>query len=168
MAVEETFVGLGLRLIRLQETVHALRLTIVEDRPVDGDSVIVDAIGDEAEELLGHIQEARSGVEAAVKGLRSAPDLDATRRALVLCQKQMQTIERRYADMVSFDGVQRLLGLRARGAEWAAWASAAKRALEDCRSPMSDVSEALAVCWQELTELLVWLARESKRGISPP
>jgi len=168
MGVEETFVGLGLGLTRLQEAVDALRVTIVEDRPVDGNSVVVDAIGDETEELLGHIQEARSGVEEAVKGLRSAPDLDATRRALVLCQKQVQTIERRYADMVSFDGVQRLLGVGKRGREWAAWANAAKRAIEDCRSPMREGSEALAVCWQELTELLVWLARTPNSKIGPP
>jgi hypothetical protein len=167
MSVGETFGDLGLGLKRLQDVVDALHMTIAEDRPAGGDSMVVDAIESETLDLLGLIQEARDGVSDAEKGLRSAPDLDATRRALVLCQKRVQTIERRYADMVSFDGVQRLLGLGGRGREWAAWANATKRAIEDCRSPMREVSEALGVCWQELTELLAWLVRTPKSGIGP-
>jgi hypothetical protein len=162
MGVEEKFGDLGLGLKRLQDAFEAMRMTI-GDKPVGDDSMVVDQIDSEASELLSLIQEAREVGEEGVKGLRSAPDLDATRRALKLCQEWVQTIERRYADMVAFDEIQRLLGLRERGREWAAWANAARRDMEDCRSPMREVSEALAACWQELTELFVWLAKTSKK-----
>ncbi|HSY69204.1 MAG TPA: hypothetical protein VK813_11210, partial [Edaphobacter sp.] len=91
MSVGETFGDLGLGLKRLQDVVDALHMTIAEDRPAGGGSMVVDAIESETLDLLGLIQEARDGVSDAEKGLRSAPDLDATRRALVLCQKRVQT-----------------------------------------------------------------------------
>ena len=45
-----------------------------------------------------------------------------------------------------------------------AWAGAAKEAIERCRVPLEDSGVALVVCWEELAEMLVWVARSGDGG----
>jgi hypothetical protein len=154
MGVEETFGSLRVGLARLYDGVNALSVTI-GDRPPSGQVLVVDQLEGETAELLGLLNEARSAAEEAVKGLRAAAGLDGARRALVLCQRRMQTIDRMYAEMVSFDRVKELLGVGERGKEWALWAKVIKQALEESGVPMREVREAIDACWQELTELVL-------------
>lgn len=152
MGVEETFRGLRVGLERLYDALNALYVTI-GDRPPSGEVLVVDQLENETAELLGLLNEARSAAE--VKGLRAVANLDAARRALVLCQRQLQTIDRMYAEMVSFDRVKGLLGVGERGREWALWAKVIKQDLEKCAMPMRDAREVVDACWQELTELVL-------------
>jgi hypothetical protein len=154
MGVEEAFAGLRVGLGRLYDSVNGLYVTI-GDRPPSGQVLVVDRLGDATAELLGLLNEARSAAEEAVKRLRAGADLDGARRALVLCQRRMQAIDRMYAEMVSFDQMKELLGVSERGREWAGWARAIKQGLDGCGVPMRDARDGIDACWQELTELVL-------------
>jgi hypothetical protein len=86
MTLEAAFEDLCMLLEKLHEGFIGLRTTVVEDRPLDGDSVLVDVFGDAAEELLGWLDEA---LVAAGEGRQAATypiDLERARRALTTCQ----------------------------------------------------------------------------------
>jgi hypothetical protein len=74
-------------------------------------------------------------------------------------------VERNYsAKLGSFDRLTELLRVGGRGGEWLAWAGATKEAIERCRVPLEDAGAALVVCWEELAEMLVWVARSGDDG----
>jgi hypothetical protein len=134
--------------------VNALHITI-EDKPQHDGAAVADDMADNVLELLGCIHEAQNDAVKACQALRSSANLDETRRALMACQNQFHKIERSYStDLASYDKLKELLRVGSRGAEWTAWARGTKLAIEQCLSPLQQVNEAFAPCWQELTERL--------------
>jgi hypothetical protein len=154
MALEATFRDLFTELRKLHDTLVALRLTVVEDKPVKGDAALVDRFEDTILDIMGSLDEALKAARAAQKGVGSNTDLNGVRRALTICQERFHRIEQQFAaDLVSYEMLKDLasLGSERRG-EWLPWSNSVKEGIEQCRQPLDGASKALAACWQEIAE----------------
>jgi len=154
MALEATFRELFSELRKLHDTLVAVRLTVVEDKPLRSESALVDRLEDTILDMMGSLDEALKAARAAQKAVSGATDLNGTRRALVVCQERFHRIERQFADdLVSYETLKDLasLGSERRG-EWLAWAGSVRDGVEQCREPMDGISRSLARCWQEIAE----------------
>jgi hypothetical protein len=144
------------QLQRLQEGLLSLRVTIEEDRPLEGASVmLLDAFGDATQDALGWLEEALETVEpaAALKGCQ-AFDVNQARQALVFCQEQFNRINQRFSsDLVSYERIAELMRLgQERRGEWRGWTISVRQSLEGCQQHLYDTSHALFRCWQEIAE----------------
>ena len=154
MPLEETFQKLSTELRKLHDTLIAARLTVVEDKPVRGESALVDHLGDSILDLLGSLNEALKAAREAQKAVSNVTDLNTARRALTACQQRFHRIEQQFAmELVSYEKLKDLsrLGSERRG-EWLLWSNSAKDGIEQCRPPLDGVSKALAACWQEIAD----------------
>jgi hypothetical protein len=156
MTLEAAFEDLCMLLEKLHEGFIGLRTTVVEDRPLDGDSVLADVFGDAAEELLGWLDEA---IAAAGEGRQAAAypiDLERSRRALATCQERFIRISHHFSsNLVAYERIAELIRLgRLRKGEWRAWAAGVKEALDRCEEPLYDVNLCLFRCWQEIADHL--------------
>lgn len=138
MAVDSPFASLEQEIGRLCDAFDALRMTVVEDRPLEEGTLLVDSLGDLVEDLLAT---ARESLAHARQG-----DLSA-------CQEAWHHIQRRFAaELTSYERVAEIVRLgRARGGEWKAWAGSVRAGAEACRPPLDGAGEALFACWRELT-----------------
>jgi hypothetical protein len=154
MTLEAAFEDLCTHLHKLREGLLGLRTTVVEDKPLEGDSVLVDVFGDAAEELLGWLDEALGAAGEGRKATMDPIDLARARRALTTCQGRFIRISHQFSsNLVPYERISELtrFGRRRKG-EWHAWATGVKEALERCREPLYDVNLALFRCWQEIAD----------------
>jgi hypothetical protein len=154
MAMESAFRDLLSELRKLYDTLVALRLTVVEDKPARGDAALVDRLEDTVLDIMGLLNEALRAARLAQKGVLATPDLHGARRALTTCQERFHRIERQFAaELVSYEMLKDLasLGSERRG-EWLPWANSVKSGIEQCREPLDGASKGLAACWQEIAE----------------
>lgn len=154
MALEAAFDELYAGLHRLRDDLLGLRVTVVEDRPLTGDVLLTEQLGDAIDELLGKLEE---GVMAGAQAQHAAGhpvDIESARRALTTCQQQFNRMARQFTrDLLSYERITQLRRLgRRRGGEWRAWADSVSEALEECQQPFDQVTELLFRCWQEITE----------------
>jgi hypothetical protein len=153
MAIEASFKDLRAELATLNEAFGSLRVA-VHDKPLRGDSVLVDVFGDAADDLLGWVKEAAA---AALEGQQAASypaDAERARWLLVTGQKTFNLIaDKLWSDLLSYERVTEISTLgRERRGEWLVWSSSIKSALDACREPLHNVNQSLFVCWQEITE----------------
>ncbi len=148
MALETALADLHHHLHGLRDALLALRTTIVEDKPLEDDVVLVDVFGDAADDLLGLLDEALAAFQPL------ATDPAAARYTIMICQRQVNQITQRFgADMVSYVRIAALTRFgRRRGGEWYAWTRSVKQGLESCQQPLFDTNQAVFRCWQALTE----------------
>ncbi|HYW43703.1 MAG TPA: hypothetical protein VE959_12655 [Bryobacteraceae bacterium] len=154
MPMEATFQELFTEMRKLQDTLVAVRLTAVEDKPVKGEAALVDHLEDAILEMMGWLDEALKAARMAKKAVGNLTNLHAARRALTVCQERFHRIEQQFAaDLVSYEKLRDLasLGSERRG-EWLPWSNSVKQGIEQCREPLDGVSHALAACWQEIAE----------------
>jgi len=156
MALEKAFHTLTACLQALCNTVQEVRLTVVEDRPVSNEAVIVDHYEYRVEDIMGWLEEAVKSASTAAQATGSPVDLDRARRALAKCQELFHRVQKRYgSDLISYWSMDELTTFaRQRRGEWQAWSESVKRGLEQCREPMEEASAQLSQCWEELTEHL--------------
>jgi hypothetical protein len=154
MALEATFRELAVSLHKLDDTLNALHLTVL-DRPSD-EAALVDGLENSVLDIIGVLGDARKSALQARRAVGHPPDLDRARRALTVCQERFHSIEQQFAaDLVSYEKLKELARLgRVRRHEWLAWANSTKQGIEQCREPLEQASKALAACWQELAERL--------------
>lgn len=153
MPIERTFRDLSTQLRRLHDTLLALRLTVVEDRPLNGDAALVDQLEDSILDQMGLLDEGLKAAQAALKAVGHPTDLGQARLALSNCQERFHGIEQQFsADLVSYEKLKDLVSLGGRGGEWPLWANSVKQGIEQCRQPLDGASKALAACWQEIAE----------------
>jgi hypothetical protein len=154
MALEATFRQLNRQLKKLQDNLVALRLTVSEDKPLNGESALADQLEDSVLDAMGFLEECLKESGLALKAARYPVDLDRARCALTVCQERFHQAERRFAaELVSYEKLRDLASLGGkRGGAWFSWGNTVKHGLEQCRSPMEAVSSALAGCWQEIAE----------------
>jgi len=154
MPLESTFQDLSAQLRTLRDALLGLRVTVVEDKPLQGDVVLVDMFGDAADDLLGWLEEALAAAENGQQATEQRIDLDRARRALTTCQERFNRIAQCFSsDLTSYERITELkrLGHRRHG-EWLAWANSVKGAVDQCKQPLYEVNQALFLCWQEMTE----------------
>lgn len=132
----------------------ALRLTVSEDKPLKGESVLVDRLEDSILDAMGFLEECLKESGIALQAAGYPGDMDRVRRALITCQERFHHVERGFAsELVSYERQRDLATLtERRGGAWLSWGKTVKHGLEECRSPMEAVSSALAGCWQEIAE----------------
>jgi hypothetical protein len=154
MVLEATFADLSAHLQALRDSLKTLRTTAVEDRPLQGDAVLVDVFGDAADDLSGWLEEAIDAAETGRQAVGGPVDLDRARRSLAVCQERFNRLTDRFtSDLVRYERIAELVRLgRERGGEWRAWSRSVKEALDDCRQPIYDATQGLFQCWQELAE----------------
>jgi hypothetical protein len=154
MALERVFHDLRAALRRLGDALLGLRLTVREDKPLRGDTVLSDCYGDAADDLLGWLQEALQATAEGCPGGGQPLDFHRARRALTACHEGCQRLAQRFAaELVCYQRIAdlRLLGRTRRG-EWRAWAASVEEALDRCQQPLGEVNQTLFRCWQELAE----------------
>jgi hypothetical protein len=152
--LEITFQGLLTELRKLHDMLLAVRLTVVEDKPVRSEAALVDHLEDVILDMMGLLDEATKAGRGAQRAVRNVADLNAARRALTICQERFHRIERQFAEsLVSYENLKDLTGLGTeRRGEWLPWSNSVKQGIEQCREPLDGVSKALANCWQEIAE----------------
>jgi hypothetical protein len=148
MALETALHTAYLNLCVLREALVSLHTTAVEDKPLQGDVVLVEVFGDAADDLLGLLDEAL----VALAGQQT--DDAHARRTLLLCQHHFNQIAQRFgSDLLSYERIVALKRFgRRRGGAWQGWAINVKAALDGCQQPLFDSNQALFACWQALTE----------------
>lgn len=154
MALAVAFQELRVRLQQLEECLGALQVTVVEDTPARGETVLVDQFGNTTLDIRGLLAEAIAASGEATQAVVYPLDVDSARRGLARCQERFHLVSRRFAaDLVCYERIADLtsLGLERRG-EWRAWSRAVKDAIEGCRYPLDQVADALFQCWQEIGE----------------
>jgi len=152
--LEATFQELFTELRKLQDTLVAVRLTVVEDKPMRGEAALVDHLEDTILEMMGLLDEALKAARAAQTAVGNLTDLNGARRALAVCQQRFHRIEQQFAaELVSYEKLTDLtrLGSERRG-EWLLWSNSVKEGIEQCRQPLDGASKSLAACWQEIAE----------------
>ncbi|HEY3741815.1 MAG TPA: hypothetical protein VGL53_18320 [Bryobacteraceae bacterium] len=154
MALLSTFRELGVRLRRLQDTFVALRLTVVEDKPVKGDSALVDRLEDTILDLMGLLHECMGEARKAQRAVENQLGLEDMRRALSACQEQFHGMQLQFGrDLGSYENLNDLANLGAeRRGEWKPWSGSVRDGVEQCRQPLDDISTGLSDCWQEIAE----------------
>jgi phage tail protein X len=154
MTLERAFQTLWVRLRAARDSLDSLRMTIVEDRPTEGDAALVDLLGDVTLDIHGFLEEALSAAEEGLFALSRDGDLDRARRALGVCQERYSRLFQRYAtDLVRYERIADVARLgRERGGEWRGWARGVRAALDACTEPLFEANQALVACWQDLAE----------------
>jgi hypothetical protein len=130
---------LARRLVDLRRSVAELRLTAVEDRPVDPDIALVDRIEDVVTDLQSAVEGAASAAAAAVpRAAGNSIDTEAAGAALSRCQVYLDKARRAlWRDLLSYDSV---LSLRTVGRE------------HGCEPALDAAGAALDATWRDLAE----------------
>jgi hypothetical protein len=153
MALETTFRALFHTLGRLHDTLVALRLTVAEDKPLQGEAALVDQLEDTVLDVMGSLDECIEAARVAQNAVRHPADLGQACLVLTTCQDRFHRIEQQFAtDLVSYERLKDLVSLGTRPGEWHSWAGSVKQGIEQCRQPLDEASKALAACWQEIAE----------------
>ena len=154
MALEAAFRELQIHLRILAEMLTELHTTIVEDKPVQDDVVLVDIFGDTVEDLLGWTEEALNDAIRGEQAVIPTLQLDEARRALTACHERFYQIQHHYAsDLTCYERIAELhrFGRERKGA-WQRWTSDVKAALDRCQTPLYNLDHTLLHCWHEITE----------------
>jgi hypothetical protein len=154
MTLEASFQVLNLRFQALCDAVFSLHLTVGEDKPLSGEGALVDYVSNAVEDLLASLQAGESAARQGRQAVAYPTDLQTARHSLVVCQQNFNDLSYRLAsDLLSYERLAELTAFGSeRGGEWFPWSNALREALECCRQPAFDVTQALFLCWQEIAE----------------
>lgn len=154
MLLERTFGELCVALRRLQDDLAALRVTVVEDKPLAGEVMLVDDFGNAAEDVLGWVKQALAQSMESYAAVSAQFDQERARAALADCQEQFhQAVQRFSTGLMEYERVGSLMRLgRQRKGEWQAWCGSVKESLDRCQPQLLAIYRALLACWQELSE----------------
>ena len=153
MALEASFSDLCAELESLREAFGQFSAAVA-DKPLKGDSVLVDLFGDAADDLLGWVEEAAQSALEGKQAVSYPLDTASARRRLIACQERFNLMSNKlWSDLVSYERMREIATLgRERRGEWLAWSGGVKSALDSCREPLYNVNQSLFACWQEITE----------------
>jgi uncharacterized protein YeaO (DUF488 family) len=154
MALEASVDNLVNRLHELGEAIAMFQWAAVEDRPRQGDSVLIDIVGAVADDLLGLAHEAGASAAEGRKALSPSADLDRFRRQLTACQERFNELSQRFTrELSTYERIAELkqIGRERRGA-WLPWSAEVTRSIERVQDPLHQVNEGLFLCWREIAE----------------
>lgn len=154
MALEKVFRQFIVASRRLNDRLQELRITVVEDRPVKNDAILVDNLEYAVEDMSGWLKEALDAAGAGCDAAQAPADLDAVRGALGTCQERFRRMEDVFSSkLVSYEPMADLASFaRERRGEWRLWVASVRRGIDLCRIPLDDSRNRLAECWQEIAE----------------
>jgi hypothetical protein len=152
--LERTFGELCAALQRLHDDLAALRVTVVEDKPLTGEVMLVDDFGNAAEDVLGWVKQALAQAMESYRAVSAQVDQERARATLADCQEQFhQAVQRFSTGLMAYERVRSLMRLgRHRKGEWRAWCGSVKESLDRCQPQLLIIYQALLACWQELSE----------------
>ena len=156
MTLEAVFHDLCLHCQTLHEVLGELRLTVVEDKPLTGDIILVERLGNTVDDFLGWLEEMYTAAAEGKQAVQPPRDLERARYALLRGHARFNDLlQNVFNDLLCHDRIAELLGVgQERGGEWHPWTDSVKQALEGCRQPLFEVNHALFRCWQEIGERL--------------
>ena len=154
MALDNALGDLSLRLERLHDALVGLRLTVVEDKPLQGAGALLDRLGETAMDLEQRLGISLGWARRCRQAAEYPRDLDAVRQSLAPCQEQVLYVQRDFSSEVASCGrIGELLALqRERGGEWASWTRSLCGAIDQCTALGHDVDETLFECWKQMAE----------------
>lgn len=155
MTLKSSFQELADKLDRLRATFEELlQWAITQGKPEHEDHVLVNRYDDATNDLIGLIEEARAAAQLGLQAIARQASLSEARNAMIVCQSAINKVSKRYfSEMISFEALKALDSLAdERRKQWPQWVSGVKDALDQCRSPIEEVSVALFECWQEVSE----------------
>jgi hypothetical protein len=154
MTLAAAFTDLYEHLETLREFLIGLRTTVVEDKPLRGDFVLVDRFGNAADDLRGLLEEALAAAHEGWQAIEEQTDLERARRALTTCQERFNRLTYQFSfDLFSYERLAALNRFgREQGGEWRAWAGVVGNTLHRCQQHVYDVNQALFRCYQEMVE----------------
>lgn len=152
MALHGAFQGLRLQLQLFHDALFGARMTVIEDRPLLGDSALVDQFGDALEDALGWLEEMLLEVEAGEQALVYPVDMERARYALTACQASFNRLTQRLGGQAaSYRCMADLTQMgQSRGGEWQSWAESVRDAMDRCMTPSYEINNALFLCWQDM------------------
>lgn len=155
MSVAGAFSALTERGTALGANLSALRITLVEDRPQGREiPLMVEHLGDRAEELCGTLQEMWKCMHDAEQALSAENNLDKARQALIGCQNEFTRMLCDAARLLDIEAYRERQRLRRRSRQWQAWIATVEQALAPLHSALCALSQALGDCWIELSDYL--------------
>jgi len=156
MSLDAAFDSLHRELTQLQEAVAALHVTVIEDRPTGGATMLVDQLDTVIADLSGALDEATDRVVQAMRANQANGPLDAVRSAALDVHKSLNRFTELYVgELATHDRIAQLLEMGIeRGRGWREWSLVVKTAIERCARPMKTAADAMAQCWAEVAERL--------------
>lgn len=163
MASELAFANLLQDIVALQDAVSAIQVTVIEDKPIYGGTVLVDQLGDLVTDLTGMLEQAVACAAEAHRSVKVS-QLDLTRQALTRLNQLFNRFAGRYAyELAAYDQVATLLGMgRERGQEWCQWSLEVKRGIVGGVPQVKIAADALASAWTELALILPWYLADDR------
>lgn len=153
MALEESFSNLVKTWRYLHESVQALRITAVEDQPAEGAVLLVERCADAAEDLLGWAALGLAAGDDARQAIGVVPNVSRARHSLKTSQQHFAKLDDQFFTFAAYERLSELIRFgRKRRGEWLAWVHSIVEASSQCREPIQQVRDALASCWDGLTE----------------
>lgn len=136
----------------LREALLSLRVTVVEDRPQRGETVLVEALGDAVEDLTGWLAESAATVDRTRRRVRHGNAAQIV-PLLAAVDSHLQQIEAALCQLHSYERLAPLLKMaRQQGGEWMSWLHGVGEALKPTQPSAGDVRSALRRCWQAAIE----------------
>ncbi len=147
MPLEATFRNVEQHLRRLREHLSQLILTLVEDKPANGDFALADALAGAAHDLTGILDEALTAITDPNRVT------DPSRTLMIVNERLNRFSQLFWSYFQSYERLAELnrVGLE-RDGQWRLWSHAVHQTIEGCRQPLYDAHAALLQCWQEVTE----------------
>jgi len=154
VALEQTFKEACAALHQLRDYLSGLRCTVVEDKPLTGEVMLVEELGNAVEDALGWVEEALNAATEAYQAVAPRFDREAACRALEQSHTRFQQVlQHCAAELWRYERLDELLRLgRTRRGEWEAWAQSVKEVLEGCPPQLFEINQMLFRCWAELAE----------------
>lgn len=151
MTAQATMLQLEQAATALSGTLDAAKVTICEDAPTRGRTIVVDELGEAMIELSSDaahlLAQARPVTEAGTGASREqiwlvVAEMQAEFDAISDCIAHRVTAYRVLSEIERFS--------RRGGLEWRAWWATSEQAIADCESSARTVRDALHACWYEL------------------
>lgn len=135
----------------LRESVTALQVTVEQDQPASGSSVLVDQLDNRILELAALLEEVELQLNQAACCHSTFEASDEARSILcILHRSSNQAVAMLASEIGSFDAIARLLRMgRERGREWREWSEVVKAAIDQCQAPAKRLSGCLVNCWSD-------------------
>jgi hypothetical protein len=164
MGLESAFQRLHVELTRLRDALSDLRVTIMEDCPLNNKVALVDHFENSVTDLLGSVDEVLNAIGRAAQTQDPLRRAEVARNSLLLTHRRLHRLAQDYRNkLAAYDNIYSLRQLgRERGGEWRSWCSVVKEAIERCAAPLDAVHEAIQDCWEEGTDGMVFAGAMSQ------